>query len=452
MIGRPGEPRAGGEPAALAVPSPGAGPARLARGLREILAFRRDALALFRARGCHERGLTRLDFGIRTGWVVCDPALAVEALTDDDFEKGHRAYGPLGTMAGFGALSWLIGPSLPVLDGPEGAERRRRVRPAYPPALAESEHLRAAAPPLRLTPPAGGVGDVYPMLARPIFERYCAAMFGDAHADEAARISATIARATTALDVLSKSFVPFARWLHPTAHRLRAHRSVLLGFARRVRDRLEARRAEGAPPAAIERVLDGRLSPARELDEIVTQLVAGTETSTITACWAMALLAEHPEVLRDIRARRDRAQMRAAVERVVKETMRLRPAFWTLIRLARRQRRFADAVLSPGDVLFVSPFCVHHNPRVWPEPERFRPERFVDRRGVRGDFVPFGYGGRACLGGRISTALVTDCLLAAVEQLEWAFDGPPPVMDPLIVVLKSRTGFRFAVTPREATP
>ncbi|MFT5583952.1 MAG: cytochrome P450, partial [Cognaticolwellia sp.] len=274
-----------------------------------------------------------------------------------------------------------------------------------------------------------------------IFERFCAVMFGRTWAGHAQSVSNAVSQATTTLDSLSKSFQPYAGQWGPSGRSIRASRSVLLDFATTVYEDL----LSSGRDAAIRPLLDCGLSKVEVVDEILTQIVAGTETTTITTCWALSLLARHPEA---------RAQVREGaldVDLCVNETLRMYPAFWTMIRVAKRDVLLEGQQIKKDTVLFVSPFCVHHNPAFWPDPERFDPQRFVDRISVRGDFMPYGYGARACLGGRLAHVLIRECVLQASTQLDLALCEDEPhgqQVDPLIVVLKSQTGFRFNVAWR----
>lgn len=405
--------------------------------------FRADALSFFDELGVYRDGVAAIDFGLRRAYVIADPALAVAALLSPDLDKGRRAYGPLGTFAGFGSLRWLVGPTLPVLDGEEGLARRRHLGPVYAQVLGRFEARAAAS---RLTFGALGEpgGDLYPVIAAAVFERFSAVMFGRPYPQWAATISAAVSTATTALDTLSKSYVPYADRLSAAGRRLRRCRATLLDFAREVHSDLRADPAD----AAVTPLLDGPLSEAEVIDELLTQIVAGTETTTITTCWALSALARRPDLVTQIRGEGGRALS----ERCVKETLRMYPAFWTLIRVASRDLRLGALTVPRDAVLFVSPFCVHHSPAVWPDPDRFDPDRFLDRRGTPGDFIPFGYGPRACIGGRLSQRIINECVYEAAQQLELHLredepEGHQP--DPLIVVLKSRTGFRFRAERRD---
>ncbi len=407
--------------------------------LRTLLEFQADALALFDRAGVYANGVAEIDFGVRPAFVVGDPALATAILTSGAFDKGRRSYGPLGTFAGFGSLRGLVGPTLPVLDGEEGLARRKDLVPVYHGILARFEAVAARTRILfpRVEPSAV---DIYPMLSAAVFDRFCAVMFGRTYPDMAGPVGAAVSTATTALDGLSKSFLPYAGVIGADGRRLQRSRRLLLDFSRRVYADL---RASGGD-AAILPLLSSRLDEHEIIDEILTQIVAGTETTTITTCWALSVLVRHPAIAARIREERDRA----LVDRCVNETLRLYPAFWTVIRVANAPITLEGRTFPKGAVCFVSPYCVHHNPAVWPDPERFDPDRFVNRQGVRGDFIPFGYGARACIGARLAQGIVRDTVQEAVSQLDLAFLDEEPeghVVNPLIVVLKSRTGFRFRV-------
>lgn len=399
--------------------------------------FRDNALTFFASQGVYEDGVAEIDFGLRRSLVIADPAVATEVLLSEQFDKGRESYGPLGTFAGFGALRWLVGPTLPVLDGAPGIARRRLLMPVYARIMerfADARLPRISFPEL---PPQEV--DIYPIISQAVFDRFCGVMFGRTWPEQAAPIGEAVSQATTTLDILSKSYQPYAGSWGKTGRTITRCRATILEFAHAVYDHLQDTDAD----AAIRPLLESGLSREEVCDEILTQIVAGTETTTITSCWALSLLARHPAALADLRGGR------LAVDACIQETLRMYPAFWTLIRVAREAVVVAGRAVPRGTVLFVSPFCIHHNPAVWPDPESFRPRRFEGRQGVRGDFMPYGYGARACLGGRLAHGIITECVQQAVEQLELSVcPDHPQVIDPLIVVLKSRTGFRFQVASR----
>jgi cytochrome P450 len=79
-----------------------------------------------------------------------------------------------------------------------------------------------------------------------------------------------------------------------------------------------------------------------------------------------------------------------------------------------------------GHVILISIYATHRDPRFFPEPEAFRPERWLDgleKRLPRGAFIPFGMGSRKCIGS--SFALMEATLLLATIARRWRFDLIP---------------------------
>jgi cytochrome P450 len=143
---------------------------------------------------------------------------------------------------------------------------------------------------------------------------------------------------------------------------------------------------------------DGRPMSDTELrDELMTLLVAGHETTATGLSWAIELLARHPEAL---------ARLESEVtdggdeylDAVIKETLRLRPVIALVLRRLVEPMEIGGRVLPAGVSVAPSIYLVHRNPDVYPEPERFRPERFIERPPGTYTWIPFGGGVRRCLG------------------------------------------------------
>jgi len=150
---------------------------------------------------------------------------------------------------------------------------------------------------------------------------------------------------------------------------------------------------------------DGQPMTDDELcDELITMLAAGHETTATALSWAFACILEHPEVearLRDeIASAADPTGLGGLeyLDAVVKETLRVRPIVPDVVRQLQRPMRFAGFDLPAGVHLTPCIHLAHRRAEVYPEPERFRPERFI---GVKPDpyaWLPFGGGIRRCLG------------------------------------------------------
>ena len=412
--------------------------------MRDLLAFKEDALAFFRDHDDWDRGVLTLDFGVRTVHVIERADLATQVLTSDAFERGHAPYGPLGTMAGQGSLRWLLGPTLPTLDGEQGTERRARVRPIY---VAIARRLKTTPlPMIDWSELRHGRIDLFELISRAVFSMVCRACFGADYPEWSARVCEAIERATAALDQTSKSFQPYACHTGRHARTIRRSREVLEQFAQVVYAELTTSSAADSP---MRQLSSEGWSDADAIDEIITTLVAGVETTSITCCWAAIELTRSPRWASSVRAAPDADRPRQ-IARILDETTRLYPAFWTMIRVVNRTHRLEHITFGDGDVVFVSPLLIHNNPAYWPDPTRFDPARHIDRRRVEhGDFMPFGFGPRACIGAHLSRQIAARIIDALCHAPAMAFpptepDGPEP--DPRIIVLASRTGFHLDIT------
>ena len=144
---------------------------------------------------------------------------------------------------------------------------------------------------------------------------------------------------------------------------------------------------------------DGRGFGDDELrDELLTLLVTGHETTATGLAWLFERLVRHPEVERRVRAGIE-AQDDTYLDAVINETLRLRPPVVDAGRVLTEPAEVAGHLMPAGTLLITSIVLAHRNPAVFADPERFRPERFLDD-GKRPpySFIPFGGGVRRCLG------------------------------------------------------
>lgn len=99
------------------------------------------------------------------------------------------------------------------------------------------------------------------------------------------------------------------------------------------------------------------------------------------------------------------------VEAVVKETLRLYPPVWQLVRDVVKDTRLGDYQCSVGQRLYLSLYHLQHNPDVFASPDDFQPERWLNAdqhlRGSKGAFLSFGLGPRKCLGASFAMTELT---------------------------------------------
>jgi cytochrome P450 len=141
-------------------------------------------------------------------------------------------------------------------------------------------------------------------------------------------------------------------------------------------------------------------SPMRDeemRDELLTLLVAGHETTATSLSWAVERLTRSPAKLERLRAEvlEGREEYLTAT---IQETLRLRPVISTVLRKLTEAVEIGGYELPAGITVAPSIYLVHRNPEVYPEPQRFLPERFLDNPPGTYTWIPFGGGVRRCLG------------------------------------------------------
>jgi len=144
---------------------------------------------------------------------------------------------------------------------------------------------------------------------------------------------------------------------------------------------------------------DGSGMSDRQLrDELLTLLVAGHETTATALAWAVERLARHPDKLERLAAE-TRAGEDRYLKAVVYETLRLRPVISLVNRTLKAPMCLGGYALPAGVKVVPSIYLMHRRPDVYPDPERFLPERFLDRAPGTYTWIPFGGGVRRCIGG-----------------------------------------------------
>jgi cytochrome P450 len=144
-------------------------------------------------------------------------------------------------------------------------------------------------------------------------------------------------------------------------------------------------------------------------DELMTLLLAGHETTATALAWTMHRILTEPGVEERVRdeargiapegrLRPEGVGQLEYLDAVVKETMRLNPVIPDVMRLLKAPLTIGGIDLPAGVGVAPNIYSAHRRPDVWPEPERFRPERFIGTRPNPYEFFPFGGGMRRCLG------------------------------------------------------
>jgi cytochrome P450 len=375
-------------------------------------------------------GMAEIRFLHRRLLVVSDGDVARHILVTRA-ERYRRSFHYENPVLGNGLLS---------TDGPGWLKRRRQVGAAFrretlerlvPVVVAEterlierwSERMRAGeAIPLK--------AEMHRLAIRVIGRSLLSESVDEAKADELGALTTRtlrlVARRNTTLPRLPT-------WVPTSVNRgLLASRASLEDFLRPI---IASRR--DAPPRGdlLDRLLAVRdpetgdaLSDAEVLDEAKTLFGAGYETTASALTWTLDLLARHPEAADRLRAEAT-AQLGTGVptfadlarlpflSSVINESLRIFPPVYNLGRVNVESDEIDGHPVPRGRVAVISILGMHHDPRVWGDPEVFRPERFDGEWPSRW-FMPFATGQHVCIGNNFALTEMAVCLAMIVRNFE----------------------------------
>jgi enediyne biosynthesis protein E7 len=210
---------------------------------------------------------------------------------------------------------------------------------------------------------------------------------------------------------------------------------------------MERRRAEGDEPedflamlmAARDRENDAPMSDKELIDEVLTLIVAGHETTAAALTWTWYLVSQHPEVGAQLEAEADAtadgalglesAESLSFAHQVAQEALRLYPPGWLFTRRTLESDELGGYPVAARTDVFISPYTLHRHPDFWSEPEEFKPERFagVDaKERHRFAYIPFSVGPRHCIGENLAMfeMLIHVNRMARRFRLKRASEGP----------------------------
>jgi cytochrome P450 len=171
---------------------------------------------------------------------------------------------------------------------------------------------------------------------------------------------------------------------------------------------------------------DGNPMNDQELrDEMVTVLGAGHETTATGLAWAVERLTRNPEVLAKLRDSLA-AGKEDYLTATVKETLRSRPVIVDVGRKLTAPATIGGYELPAGSFVLAAIAALHYREDVFPEPEAFRPERFLDAKTDNYAWIPFGGGVRRCIGAAFAEYEMRTILREFVERAELRTADPAP--------------------------
>ncbi|MBT2453992.1 cytochrome P450 [Streptomyces sp. ISL-86] len=405
--------------------------------LGHTLALWKNPLAFLASLPAHG-DLVELRLGPKRAYLACHPDLVRHVLLNPRrFDKGGV----------FDKAKQLLGNSLSVSRGEEHRRQRRLIQPAFHQTRIAAYTSAVAADTARVLGSwrSGQVLDVsdamHVLLMRVAARTLFSAGLDDRTADEARECLRTVSqgiykRTVAPVGIMEKLPTPGNRRYDESNRRLREI----------VEQMIDERRGQGADGdtdllsilLSVEHPQTGvRLSAGEILDQVVTFLVAGSETTASTLAFVFHLLGRHPEAERRMHAEIDEvlAGRPAAFEDlprlaytrgVISEALRLYPPSWLSMRVAAEDTEIGGTRIAAGTMIMYSPYALHHHARLFPDPERFDPERWLPPRAAevpRGALLPFGAGAHKCIGDVL--ALAETALIVSTIASRWRLRPVP---------------------------
>jgi cytochrome P450 len=326
-----------------------------------------------------------------------------------------------GKGRGLARARQLLGEGLLTSEGQEHLRHRRALQPAFHPQRIADYRVHFASAARRTADrwTDGGTIDLVAEMSAMTLDGAGTALFGSDLRGPAPHIARAL---TDLLAGFRLAMAPGGPALLlsplPVAVRVRSAKDEL---ERVVDDLLGGRWASQPQPGPVLGLLafSAGLTEGEIHDEVMTLLLAGHETTAMALTWALAAIDQAPVVRADLEAEWDARPVLAGqlpdalpmTTAVLAETLRLWPPSWMFSRRVLEPVVLGGRTLPMGTMCLISPALLHRDPRWWPEPEQFRPDRWLQREPgkadrfdpkcpgqPRGAYLPFGAGPRMCVG------------------------------------------------------
>lgn len=355
--------------------------------------------------------------------------LLLSAKSYVQFPKENRVYRQIRLILGDGLLtSW----------GEDWRRQKALIQPIFTRARVEGyvdpileeladykAHLRGATGPV----------DLGEEMMRFTLKVVCRVLFGaDLTEEQENRVMHRFAALNGAVIRRANKPVPFGFTL-PMGAKVRTNRDELFALCDDVIAQRRASDDGGDDLASLlvaARDGDDRLSDNEVREQILVFLLAGHETTSMSLTFALHLLGRHPDIQQRVRDEVKRVlgdgQPTAAqlisdlpyTTAVLKEAMRLYPAAPITGRRSIEDTTIGGYDVPAGSDVVLSVWSIHHRADLWPDPERFDPDRFLGNKDIgRYDWMPFGAGPRACIGQHFSMLESVATLAELVREFDF---------------------------------
>jgi cytochrome P450 len=208
-----------------------------------------------------------------------------------------------------------------------------------------------------------------------------------------------------------------------------------------------------------------RMSDQQLRDEAVTLFLAGHETTALALAHTLYLLSKHPSVERKLHAEiqsvlgdrlptADDVRKLVYTDQVLKESMRLYPPAWTTGRETLEDIELSGYKIPKGAQLLLSQWVVHRDPRWFPNPEGFDPDRWEPSKTAslsKYAYFPFGGGPRVCIGNHFAMMEAALILVTLLQRYRFELlPGQRLDLKPSVTLRQAGPGLRMRIFDRAA--
>lgn len=434
-------------------------------GLDMLGKFRQDEQMQTYERYAAQYGdVVRVALGGRERYIITDPALAHQLLVNetDKVCKSKAQKQVFGAFTGNGLIN---------SDGDFWKRQRKLAQPAF-------HAKRIAAYVDKMTDytaqmmahwQAGSTVDVAHEMMQLTLSIVCDCLFSVNVRAMAERIGDAVTVTQQLANRKLAALLPLPLWFPTSQHAI--ERRAIHDLHALVMSFIESRRKTGEDRGDLLSMLllaidedkehgGGQMTDAQARDETVTLLIVGHETSANALAWTFYELARHPDVeakLNDelhtvLGGRAPSAQnirQLKYLDMVIKESLRLHPPAWVITREAATEIRLGDYTIPRGSTIEICQHVIHRDPRLFPDPLRFMPERFDEGRESnlpKGAYLPFGTGPRYCIGQMFATMEMQVILAMVLQQVHLTLERPDEIPPLPMVVQRPRGGVPMRVT------
>lgn len=196
-------------------------------------------------------------------------------------------------------------------------------------------------------------------------------------------------------------------------------------------------------------------------NQLLTFLVAGHETSAIAMTWTLHLLAHHPEIqqkvyeeVKSIETLDDLDVMNFSnttyLQQVIKESLRYYPPIWNIVRLAKQDHQVGGVAIKAGKQLMLNIYLMHRNEAYWEDANVFNPDRFAKPNFKhKQQYLPFGGGGRFCIGNNFALYEIMILLIQFVKDFEVLPESPQEMEFNPLLTLRPKDAVRVKLKRRK---